>query len=192
MVELGAGVGCLPAIAAAVGGCDRVVATDMEAVRDAAASTLDQALREEERGRVEVMPLCWGRGEEARRVLARSEGGAGFDVVLAADTVYDTRCHRALLWSAITLLRRGGVCLVAYQEREGAPRAFFRLARSCCHMWHVRRGMLRAEHAAKGVRVAVLAHPRRVTRGADRQEAALAALLEERNAEADGMGQRIA
>lgn len=191
MVELGAGVGCLPAIAATVGGCGRVVATDMEVVREAGARTLDHALGEEERGRAEMAPFCWGRGEEVNQVLARS-GGMGFDLVLSADTVYDPRCHRALLWSAMKLLRPGGVCLVAYREREGAPRAFLRIARTCCRVWHVRRGALRAEHAAKEVRVAVLAHPGRVTRGAGHKAAALAVLLEEHSAEADTMGRRIA
>mmetsp|Transcript_7042 Transcript_7042/g.29341 ORF Transcript_7042/g.29341 Transcript_7042/m.29341 type:complete len:345 (-) Transcript_7042:1830-2864(-) len=117
VLEVGAGVG-LPSAACAASGIS-VVATDAPC----AASILALALTARRAGAPSktpfaVRPLDWGDDgafcdddEAMGGVLAR----ASFDVVLAADCIYNPLAHRALLGTIRTALRRPhGRAVVAY------------------------------------------------------------------------------
>ena len=115
VLELGCGLG-LPSLAAGLAGAD-VLATDWapEALalleRNASANGL----------RLRTAPLDWRAGASAR---------APFDLVLAADVLYEARNAEPLLAVLDDAVAAGGTAIVADPGRRHAE-AFFEAASSC-------------------------------------------------------------
>ena len=122
-VELGAGIGLVGAVAAALGAA-RVVLTD---VADAQPLLRRNAARA---GALEARELLWG---DAAHVEAC--GAAQFDVVLGADILYHQEAAdvEKLVQTMSSLLAPGGCVLLAYEFRFDweTTRSFYEICAAC-------------------------------------------------------------
>lgn len=142
VLELGCGLG-LPSLAAALGGAD-VLATDW------AEDALELLRRNAARNGVTLRTgvLRW----DESHALA----GAAFDLVLAADVLYESRNAAPLLALLDRTVGPGGVALVSDPGRRHAG-AFFTAAR--CGVWKV--DALPAPEVARGAVTRLTRGPRR-------------------------------
>eukprot|EP00285_Hemiselmis_virescens_P015702 CAMPEP_0173402670 /NCGR_PEP_ID=MMETSP1356-20130122/54610_1 /TAXON_ID=77927 ORGANISM="Hemiselmis virescens, Strain PCC157" /NCGR_SAMPLE_ID=MMETSP1356 /ASSEMBLY_ACC=CAM_ASM_000847 /LENGTH=184 /DNA_ID=CAMNT_0014363051 /DNA_START=74 /DNA_END=624 /DNA_ORIENTATION=- len=111
-MELGCGVG-LPGICAAMLGASSVELTDKEealpiAQANVAANKLSSL--------VEVRELDW----------AESPLTTTYDLVLAADVVYEVKCHQPLLRALLGSTKPGSIVLVAYKQRVASDGDFWK------------------------------------------------------------------
>ena len=122
-VELGAGIGLVGAVAAALGAA-RVVLTD---VADAQPLLRRNAARA---GALEARELLWG---DAAHIAAC--GAAQFDVVLGADILYHQEAAdvEKLVQTMSSLLAPGGCVLLAYEFRFDweTTRSFYEICAAC-------------------------------------------------------------
>ena len=122
-VELGAGIGLVGAVAAALGAA-RVVLTD---VADAQPLLRRNAARA---GALEARELLWG---DAAHIEAC--GAAQFDVVLGADILYHQEAAdvEKLVQTMSSLLAPGGCVLLAYEFRFDweTTRSFYEICAAC-------------------------------------------------------------
>mmetsp|Transcript_41173 Transcript_41173/g.96581 ORF Transcript_41173/g.96581 Transcript_41173/m.96581 type:complete len:276 (-) Transcript_41173:99-926(-) len=117
VVELGAGCGGLPTLAALFGGAARCTATDRSLLLPGLRANLRRNLRAEEVRRVEVAERLWGE------VLPEGEVGAA-EVVLAADCVYDAEMVEPLLLTMHASCAPEGVALCAWDGSVGRRRSY--------------------------------------------------------------------
>lgn len=112
-IELGAGVGLVSLVAALRGGS--VIATD----RIDNMGLLEQNVSNNSfAGDVRTCAHAWG--EDLVGSLMEP-----FDLVIAAEVIYDERLFPPLIASLVALIQRTTKCLIAYKERGPEERTFF-------------------------------------------------------------------
>ncbi|CAO1618208.1 unnamed protein product [Parajaminaea phylloscopi] len=130
-LEVGAGTG-LPSLVAARMGAHGVVVTDYPdegILANIRRNVARQPLAPGVPSAMQVAGLSWGEPSHEKAVLAQSPSQKGFDLVIAADTLWISSTHSLLLHSLLTLVARHGRVLVAAGFHSGYPavRRFFEL-----------------------------------------------------------------
>jgi predicted nicotinamide N-methyase len=114
--ELGCGCAPLSSIVFSEYGAEKVVATDK--VRDVLSLAKLNARRNQSKSAlstpVQILELEWGDGEQIQTIRS----GQPFDVVLAADVIYDEHSQVALVETMIALGGEETVYYLGYQNRS--------------------------------------------------------------------------
>eukprot|EP00930_Biecheleria_cincta_P007648 TRINITY_DN10888_c2_g1_i1.p1 TRINITY_DN10888_c2_g1~~TRINITY_DN10888_c2_g1_i1.p1 ORF type:complete len:276 (+),score=51.08 TRINITY_DN10888_c2_g1_i1:57-884(+) len=140
LLELGAGGHGLCGISALLAGqCTAAVLSDRPALLAQLEDNVAQNLGEDYGSRCSIRPLLWGEVGSIARVHSEALQGApgsGFDVVVAADCVYDVESAEALAITIAEALhcsddRGGGEALVAFDRALGRHCAYRRFLDRC-------------------------------------------------------------
>lgn len=132
MLEVGAGTGLSGIVAACI---DRpasfVLVTDYDDPN--LVSNLRKNVQDNDmNGNLRVLPHCWGKDIDDLRSLSKTKDG--FDVILAADVIWDSFSHAGLIETLVQSLKKNEdsrVVLVAgYHTGRHVVQAFLRRARS--------------------------------------------------------------
>eukprot|EP00929_Paragymnodinium_shiwhaense_P002577 TRINITY_DN102874_c0_g1_i1.p1 TRINITY_DN102874_c0_g1~~TRINITY_DN102874_c0_g1_i1.p1 ORF type:complete len:370 (-),score=75.16 TRINITY_DN102874_c0_g1_i1:182-1258(-) len=120
VLELGCGVAPLAGLTAAHCGAGRVVITDLPEV---IATAHTNAILNGVGDQIQAMPLIWGELPDVRRHPGKYI--QTFDLLLAADVLYDVPSHDSLVTSMEQLAAKGGQAFIATQGRGTATEDFF-------------------------------------------------------------------
>jgi predicted nicotinamide N-methyase len=123
LLELGSGHGLAGLAAACLDGWKRVILTDKDT---RLVDLIEENCRSNESrlpaslgGQISVMHCVWSHAESEERLLCETEGGLGFDLILAAGCTYGTE---ALVDSLFTTVRRllaaDGTAILVHQTRD--------------------------------------------------------------------------
>jgi hypothetical protein len=131
---IGAGLG-LEAMAAAVGGAKEVCCTDGDPLLlPLTRKNIKANLTDKEAACIEVVELLWGEDEHMKTVKEWGSGGA-YDVILAADVVYESsinmggmlQAYEGLFETFLGLSTDKTMILLAYKERFATEPLFFNI-----------------------------------------------------------------
>ena len=126
VVEVGAGCSGLPTLAALTSGAGAAlcVASDRAPLLPSLRANLERSLRGPvERARLVVLELLWG-AELPAQLAERAGGRSTFDVVAAADCVYDAELVDPLVRTLHALCAADGVVLCAWDASVGRRQSY--------------------------------------------------------------------
>jgi predicted nicotinamide N-methyase len=118
ILELGAGCG-LVGLTLLHLGAKFVLLTDMEVCLPTLNENVFKNTQTSMRDRVQVMPYVWG---EVTTVLTKRQGK--FDIIVAAEVLYDEVNSRLLAQSAVQLLAKNGVMFVSMGRNRNGEATF--------------------------------------------------------------------